>query len=153
MTPAVRWLKAQGVPFELHPFDADGQSGYAQAAAAGMGVSAERVFKTLMVQSDQGLACMMVPAHRTLNLKRAAKTLGAKRAQMASTEEAERVSGYRVGGISAFGQKRPCPQWIDASAFEFERVYLSAGQRGLDLSLDPKDLEALGIQSALLTDL
>lgn len=152
MTPAVQWLKTQGVEFELHPFANAAEQGYGIAAAEALGVPAAQVFKTLMVQSEKGHACMIVPADRTLNLKLAAKAWGAKKASMADIQVAERITGYRVGGISAFGQKRRNPTWIDRSALEFSKIYVSAGQRGLDVSLNPKVFATLGIHSELLAD-
>jgi Cys-tRNA(Pro)/Cys-tRNA(Cys) deacylase len=99
-----------------------------------------QVFKTLVVQGERGLAVGVVPVDRQLDLKALAAALGLKRVTMAQTADAERATGYVVGGISPVGQRRALPTVVDASASGFDRVYVSGGQRGLDISLSPDDL-------------
>ncbi|MDN5758647.1 MAG: Cys-tRNA(Pro) deacylase [Tomitella sp.] len=106
-------------------------------------VKPEQIFKTLLIKADGALAVAVLPVPSALSLKAAAKALGARRAVMADHAEAERVTGYVIGGISPVGQRTLLPTVIDASAIDFERVLCSAGRRGLDLELAPRDLIAL----------
>jgi Cys-tRNA(Pro)/Cys-tRNA(Cys) deacylase len=99
-----------------------------------------QVFKTLVVQGECGLAVGVVPVDRQLDLKALAAALGLKRLAMAQTGDAERTTGYVVGGISPVGQRRALPTVLDVSATGFDRVYVSGGRRGLDISLSPDDL-------------
>jgi Cys-tRNA(Pro)/Cys-tRNA(Cys) deacylase len=103
-----------------------------------------QVFKTLLVEVDRGgLAMGIVPVDRSLDLKALAAVLGVKRVSMAQAAAAERATGYVVGGISPIGQRRRHPAVLDSSAIGFERIYVSGGRRGLDISLAPHDLVAV----------
>jgi Cys-tRNA(Pro)/Cys-tRNA(Cys) deacylase len=102
------------------------------------------VFKTLVGRAaGPGLVVALVPVDRELDLKALAAALGAKRAEMARPEEAERATGYVVGGISPLGQRRRLPTVVDASATGLDRMYVSAGRRGLEIALRPADLITL----------
>jgi Cys-tRNA(Pro)/Cys-tRNA(Cys) deacylase len=114
--------------------------GYGQAAATALGVAPERVFKTLVVRVDADLAVAVVPVAGEADLKAVAAALGAKRAALAERAEAERATGYVVGGISPLGQRRRLPTVLDASALAFPTVFVSGGRRGLELELAPVDL-------------
>jgi Cys-tRNA(Pro)/Cys-tRNA(Cys) deacylase len=143
-TPATTTLTRAGIAFEAHPYTHDPAAvSYGLEAAAALGVAPAQVFKTLLVSSDAGLAVAVVPVDRQLDLKAVAAALGLKRATMAEPAAAERSSGYVVGGISPVGQKRALPTVLDESALVFDRVYVSGGRRGLDLSLSPADLVAV----------
>jgi Cys-tRNA(Pro)/Cys-tRNA(Cys) deacylase len=113
---------------------------YGLEAAHAMGVSAERVFKTLLADVDGRLIVAVVPVSGSLDLKALAAATGGKRAGMAASAAAERATGYVVGGISPFGQRRRLLTVVDRSATGFDTVYVSAGRRGLDLELAPTDL-------------
>jgi Cys-tRNA(Pro)/Cys-tRNA(Cys) deacylase len=145
MTPAVTAARRAGVPVEIHEFAHDGADdrGYGLEAAAAMGVEPARVFKTLVVAVDGGLAVAVVPVDRSCDLKAVAAALGAKRAAMAEARDAERATGYVVGGISPLGQKRRLPTVVDASVAAFETVFVSGGRRGLELELRAADLATL----------
>lgn len=149
-TPAATALRELGVAFALHPYDHDpAAASYGLEAAQALGVPPEQVFKTLLVEGETGLAVGLVPVDRTLDLKAVAAALGLKKVAMARPEVAERVTGYVVGGISPVGQRRRLRTVVDASALGFERVYVSGGRRGLEVSLAPVDLlAATGAQSA-----
>jgi len=142
-TPATVALTAAGIAFTVRSYAHDpAAASYGLAAAAALGVDAARVFKTLLVQAEDGLAVGIVPVDRQLDLKALATALGVKRVQMADPAVAERVTGYVVGGISPVGQKRRLPTVLDESADDDETVLVSGGRRGLDLELRPTDLLA-----------
>jgi Cys-tRNA(Pro)/Cys-tRNA(Cys) deacylase len=140
-TPATTALTRVRVAFEVHPYDHDpAAASYGLEAAAALSVPPGQVFKTLLVDNGTGLAVAVVPVDRQLDLKAVAVALGWKRATMADPAAAERSTGYVVGGISPVGQKRRLPTVVDRSATGFQRIYVSGGRRGLDLSLAPADL-------------
>ncbi len=157
MTPAVRALEAAGIPFELHEYARTpdnrrsartGQrttgGNYGLEAAAALGLSGDVVFKTLLVTTDTGeLVVAVVPVSGQLSMKAAAAAAGAKRATMCDPAEAERSSGYVVGGISPIGQRKQLRTVVDESATTLEMVYVSGGRRGLDIGLAPGDLVTL----------
>lgn len=133
---------------QLHAYAHDPSApSYGMEAAELLGVAPQRVFKTLLAQTelprDHGLVVAVVPVHRQLDLKALAAVVGAKKATMARPEDAERASGYVVGGISPIGQKRPMRTIIDRSALEHETVLVSGGRRGLDIELRPTDLATI----------
>lgn len=145
MTPAINSAKQAGIIFQLHEYhhDAAAQS-YGLEAAEKLGVSAEQIFKTLVVKLDgKQLAVGIVPVTSQLSLKQIAKVAGAKKATMAVPEEVERSTGYVLGGVSPLGQKKRLLTFIDASAQAFPTLYVSAGRRGLEIELSPNDLAAL----------
>ena len=140
-TPATTALTRLRVDFRLHPYDHDpAAASYGLEAAAALSVPPGQVFKTLLVAGDSGLAVGVVPVDRQLDLKAVAAALGLKKVAMAAAADAERTTGYVVGGISPVGQRKALPTVVDSSALAFDRVYVSGGRRGLDLSLAPADL-------------
>ncbi len=140
-TPATTALSRAGVTFTLHRFQHDPAApSYGLEAAQAIGVTAERVFKTLLADVDGRLVVAVVPVVGSLDLKALATATGGKRAGMAASAAAERATGYVVGGISPLGQRRRLPTVVDTSAVEFATVYVSAGRRGFDVGLAPADL-------------
>jgi len=144
MTPAINAAKKAGIEFTLHdyPHDANAES-YGLEAAEVMGVDPQRVFKTLLVAlngDNKRLAVGVVPVAQQLDLKAIATACGVKKAEMANPTDAERATGYVVGGISPLGQKRRLPVTVDSSAERFATVYVSAGRRGLEIELSPEGL-------------
>lgn len=140
-TPATTALSRAGVRFEVHPYEHDpAAESYGLEAAAALSVPPGQVFKTLLVDGGGRLGVGVVPVDRQLDLKAVAAALGWKKAAMAEPAAAERATGYVVGGISPVGQKRTLPTVVDSSALGFERVFVSGGRRGLDVSLAPADL-------------
>jgi len=147
-TPAIAALLAAGVPHEVLRFHHDprAESFGTEAAdelAVTAGVEPEQVFKTLVVSVPGGLAVAVLPVPFKLSLKAAAAALGVAKAAMAERAAAERSTGYVIGGISPLGQRRPLPIVVDASALNWDRVLCSAGKRGWDVSLAPRDLVRL----------
>jgi len=145
MTPAVHAAQKARIPFRLHEYDHDpGADSYGDEAAAELGVDPDRVFKTLVAAGDDGrLAVAVLPVSARLDLKRFAKVLGAKKAAMAEKKEVERATGCVLGAVSPLGQKKRLQTVIDASAAQHDTVYVSAGKRGLQMGLAPRDLAEL----------
>lgn len=135
-------LTEAGIPHTLHPYEHDPSTdlGYGLEAAAAIGVDPERVFKTLCAYVDGKLCVGIVPVSGKLDLKGLAAAFGGKKAEMAPPADAERVTGYVVGGISPIGQKKALPTALDETAELFDVVYVSGGRRGLDIGLAPADL-------------
>jgi Cys-tRNA(Pro)/Cys-tRNA(Cys) deacylase len=143
-TPATALLTRQKVAFTLHPYDVDADTpNYGAVVAATLGITPERVFKTLVTEVDGTLTVAVVPVTGDVDLKALAAAVGGKRATMADRSVAERTTGYVRGGISPLGQRRTLPTVIDASAGELATMYVSAGRRGLQLELAPTDLVRL----------
>lgn len=146
-TPAVRALSRAGAAYRLHQVHADDAltpadaAGVGERMAAALGVEPARVFKTLMVQLPDGsLAACVVPVAGRLDLRAAAAALRVKRVALADRAEAERRTGYVRGGISPLGQRQRCPVLLDRSALDWDTVFVSGGQRGLDVELAPQEL-------------
>lgn len=143
-TPATLALERAGVPFTPRSYAHDpNAASYGMEAAEALGVEPRRVLKTLLIEFYGGLGVGIVPADSQLDLKAIAATLGSKRATMADPQQAERATGYVVGGISPIGQKKRLPTVIDESARAFTSILLSGGKRGLDIELAPDDLARL----------
>ncbi len=142
MTPAVDAAIKAGIQYILHEYPHDSAaSSYGEEAANLLKLSPKQVFKTLLVaDTDNKLAVAIVPVSHQLDLKSVAKALGTKRITMANPAEAEKATGYILGGISPLGQKKRLPFVIDDSANDFESIYVSGGRRGLEIELTPDDL-------------
>ncbi len=136
-------LTKAGVPYELHPYEAAGAgagASYGLEAADALGLDPGQVFKTLVARVDGRLTVAVVPVSGNLDLKALAAAVGAKKAAMAEPADAERATGYVVGGISPIGGRTRLPVVVDHSALALPEVYVSAGRRGLQVSLSPEDL-------------
>lgn len=145
MTPAINLAKKHKIPHTVHEYSHDSTSeSYGLEAAEKLGVPVERVFKTLVVNIDNGaLAVGVVPVSSMLSMKLIAKAVGGKKAAMATPSDVERSTGYVLGGVSPLGQKKRLKTVIDSSAENFDTVYVSAGRRGLEIELSPEDLRML----------
>jgi Cys-tRNA(Pro)/Cys-tRNA(Cys) deacylase len=143
-TPALTLLEAEGVAHVVHRYRHDPVAGsFGTEAADTLGLARERVFKTLMISADGRLAVAVVPVSGQLDLKAAAHALGAKKAVLAGIREAERATGYVIGGISPLGQKKRLPLVLDISALALPAIFVSGGRRGLEIELAPADLVRL----------
>ncbi|TDD69999.1 Cys-tRNA(Pro) deacylase [Actinomadura darangshiensis] len=143
-TPATVAATKAKIDFTLHAYEADPDAeSYGQAAADALGVPHDRLFKTLLAEVDGNLTVGVVPVSSSLDLKALAAAAGGKKARMADPRDAERATGYVVGGISPLGQRRRLPAVIDASVSALPTVYVSAGRRGLQIELVPADLVRL----------
>lgn len=137
-TPATQFLNRARVPFRAVEYTYDpGQERVALQAAEAIGLPADRLLKTLMVEVDGRPACAVLPGDRTLSMKRVAKAFGGKAAAMMPADKAERLTGYHTGGISPFGQRRRVPVVFEADAMGCEEVGINGGKRGLILLLSP----------------
>lgn len=141
-TPAVQALVTAGIEHTLHPYshDPDSPLGFGIEAAQSIGVDPHQVFKTLCAYVDGELCVGIVPVSGMLDLKSLAAAFGGKKAQMAPPADAERSSGYVVGGISPIGQRKKLPTAVDETVELFDVVFVSGGRRGLDIGLSPADL-------------
>jgi Cys-tRNA(Pro)/Cys-tRNA(Cys) deacylase len=139
-TRATLVLNKLGVNFTLHSYDydADAERVSLQAAEA-IGVEAQRVLKTLMAEVDGKPVCAIVPSDREVSMKKLAAAFYGKTAKMMSPADAERLTGYHVGGISPFAQKKRVPIAMDEAAMTESSVFLNGGQRGLQIQLEPND--------------
>lgn len=145
MTPAINSAKKAKVDFTVHEYQHDStQSSYGIEAAEKLAVLPELVFKTLVVKLDaKQLVVAIVPVKNMLSMKCVAKACGGKKAEMADKLEVQRSTGYVLGGVSPLGQKKPLKTIIDQSAQQYPTVYVSAGRRGLEIELNPLDLQGL----------
>ena len=154
MTPAIELAKQQGIAYQVHQYQhVPASASYGLEAVEKLGLLAEQVFKTLVVQLDaKQLAVAVLPVTQQLSMKRMAKALGAKKAEMAKAIDVMRSTGYVLGGVSPLGQKKLLPTVIDCSAQQFTTIYVSAGRRGLEIELAADDLcQLLSAQFGLLS--
>lgn len=140
-TRAIGYLRESGIDFLAHEYEVgEVDSSYGAAVADGLGVSRDRLFKTLVAVVDDRPVVGIVPVSRRLSLKALARAAGGKRAVMADAADAERLTGYVVGGISPFGQARRLEFVIDGGVLDHPTVFVSGGRRGLQLEVAPGDL-------------
>jgi len=143
-TRATKALEQAGVAFSVHSYDYDPDAEkIGLQAAAALGEAPQRVLKTLMALVDGQPVCVVVPSDREVSMKKLAAAGGGKSAQMMRPAEAERVSGYKIGGVSPFGQTRRLRTVIERQALAEPYVFVNGGQRGLQLRLAPGDAAAL----------
>src|SRR3954465_2621831 len=140
-TPATVVLEKAGVGFKLHEYDYDPNAErIGMQAADALGVSPSRLLKTLMARAGGAVICVLIASAREVSLKKLAAAAGAKDAAMLPAHEAERITGYHVGGISPFGQKKRVRVFIAQSALAQEMIIVNGGRRGLQVELAPADL-------------
>jgi Cys-tRNA(Pro)/Cys-tRNA(Cys) deacylase len=145
MTPAIKAAIKAKISYTVHHYQHDPAAGsYGREAAEKLGIAAERVFKTLVVELDgKTLAVGIIPVSGSLNMKQLARAAGAKKAAMAEKAAVERATGYVLGGVSPLGQKKRLLTFIDGSATSFPTIFVSAGRRGLEIEVKAADLATL----------
>ena len=140
-TPATLALDKAGIAYRLHSYVYDPEAdSIGLAAAAALGVDPKIMLKTLIVLLDGKPACVVAPSDREVSMKKLAAALGGKRAEMCKPADAERVTGYHVGGVSPLGQKKRLATVVDSAALDHAAVFVNGGQRGLQAQLSPTDL-------------
>jgi Cys-tRNA(Pro)/Cys-tRNA(Cys) deacylase len=152
-TPATVALEKARVGFTIHAYDYDPTAArVGLQAAEALGVSPDEVLKTLMLLVDGKPACVVIPSDCEASMKKVAAAFGGKSAQMMPVPEAERLTGYKVGGISPFGQRKAVRTAIEESAFGHAEVFINGGQRGLQVRLAPADALAAagGLRASLI---
>jgi len=151
-TLATAALEKAGVSFSLATYDYDPDADHiGLAAAEALGVPASIVLKTLMAEVDGKPVCVVVPSDHEVSMKKLAAAFGGKSGQMLKPDAAERLTGYKVGGISPFGQRKKVPTAVEETSLLLDEVFINGGQRGLQVRLKPQDaLRALGAKAAAL---
>ena len=142
-TAAVALLKRLEVPYRLHEYRHDPGEAYGEEAARRLGADPDRVLKTLVVSTGGSLSVAVIPVSCELDLKAVAAAFGDKRAALAEAKDAERATGYVVGGISPLAQRRRLATVVDLGATGWETVFVSGGRRGLEIELSPQHLVRL----------
>ena len=151
-TPATLALEKAGVTFTLHEYDYDPNAArIGMQAAEALGIEPARLLKTLMARAGQEVVCVLLASDREVNLKKLAAAAGAKSAAMVGAQEAERITGYHVGGISAFGQRKRVRTFIDQAALAFPKLVMNGGRRGLQVELAADD--AVRVLNATVTEI
>ncbi|AKG07941.1 hypothetical protein AAX05_04315 [Moraxella bovoculi] len=144
MTPAIRLLQKQKIAHSIHEYDHDpDNTNFGLEASKKLGLSPDTVFKTLLVTDGKAYFVAILPVCHLLNLKKMATAVGVKKLVMANPADAERLTGYIVGGISPIGQKKHLTTVIHSSAQTLDKMYVSGGKRGLDIGAAPDDLANL----------
>ena len=152
MTPALRALDAAGVAYTVHEYAHDPSvRGFGVEAAEALGLDPDQVFKTLLVVADGDPAVAVVPVSTQVALKAVGTALGRKRVEMCDPEVAQRITGYVVGGISPFGQRKLLPTVVDETCLLYDTVYVSGGRRGLDVGVLPDEL--VRVLDAIVADI
>lgn len=151
-TPATTALERAGVAFILHEYDYDPNAArIGMQAAEALGIPPARLLKTLMAKAGGAIVCVLVPSDKDVSLKRLAAEAGAKDAALMPPAEAERTTGYHIGGISPFGQKKRAATFIEHAALSHPAVFVNGGRRGLQIEIAPADLvRVLGATPAAL---
>ncbi len=140
-TPATTALERAGVAFTLREYDYDPNAErIGMQAAEALGVAPDRLLKTLMAKAGEEVICALLPSDQEMNLKKLASAAGAKSATMLPPAEAERITGFRIGGISPFGQKKRVRVFVESAALAHAKIIVNGGRRGLQIELSPADL-------------
>ena len=145
MTPAIRFLKSAGIDFTTHSYECEVHEDFGLHAASQLGLPPDQVYKTLLVHQDKQVVTAVIPVSCMLSLKEVAKAAKLKKVEMMKPLDAERLTGYKVGGISPFAQKKQLPTLLDNRALQQETILVSGGRRGLSVGISPQDfIQLLG---------
>ncbi|EPF72028.1 Cys-tRNA(Pro) deacylase [Acinetobacter rudis] len=144
MTPACKALQKMKIEYSTHEYQHDPSAkNFGLEAAEKLSLSVHEVFKTLLVTDDKNYYVAVLPVNCQLNLKKVANAFKCKKLHMADPKDAERLTGYIVGGISPFGQKKRLLTVVDLQACELEKIYVSGGKRGFDIGVAPEAMKTV----------
>ena len=145
MTPSIKLLNKQKINYKLHEYTHNtNDKNYGLEASQLLNISEKLIYKTLVVKLNTNiLAVAIIPVSSMLSMKLVAKVLDVKKATMATTTEVKNSTGYILGGVSPFGQKKKLKTIIDITATQHDTIYVSGGRRGLEIELNPNDLKEL----------
>ena len=139
-TNAMRLLESHGVAFQVREYDVDPDDLSAQSVAAKIGMPIEQVFKTLLARGDRnGLVFAVIAGNTELDLKALAKGAGDRKIDLVAVKELQPLTGYLRGGVTALAARKDFPVFLDETAELFDLISVSAGQRGLQILLNPQD--------------
>ena len=143
MTPAINLLKKLKIPHKLYPYECEAHDDFGKHAATQLGLPQAQVFKTLLAHHDKQAVVAIVPSSGMWRLKELAKATGPKKVERVKRADAEKLTGYKVGGISPLAQKKLLPTVLDDSAMAFDEILVSGGKRGLSVGVAPEDMVRL----------
>lgn len=143
MTPAIRFLKQINAEFKVHTYECNVSDDFGKHCAHQLNIEEAKVFKTLLLHHEKLTVTAIIPVNMRLNLKAAAKALNIKHLMMMLPSDAERLTGYKVGGISPFAQKKASKTLLDESAMVHASILVSGGKRGVSVEISPKELLTL----------
>lgn len=153
MTPAIQFLKKQKIKHTIYTYECSVDHDFGHHCASELKIDEHQVYKTLLIHHEKSYVTAVISVNCTLNLKQAAKIAGLKKVEMADPQDAERLTGYVVGGISPLGQKKRLPTIIDEEALKHDEIIVSGGRRGLSVGLNPNDLiKILSAKVGKITD-
>lgn len=140
ITPATQALDAHGIKYSLHKFSSSASRDFGMEAARNLDVDPTQIFKTILFRDSHCFYVGVSPVTWEINGKKVANAVGVRHVEPASVQDAQRVTGYVVGGISPFGQRKKHPTILDDSASRFPTIFVSGGRRGLEIEIAPDDL-------------
>lgn len=145
MTPCIKLLKQKKIKYKIHQYTHDNSfSSYSEEASKKLGISPEKIFKTLIIETEtKEFAIAIIPASKKLDKKLMARALDTKKVNMAKFDNVEKITGYKPGGVSPIGQKKRLKTIIDSSSIDLLTIFISAGKIGLVVELNPYDLQDL----------
>lgn len=143
ITPAQKFLKDHKATFKEYEYECTCDHDFGKFAATALGIDENRVFKTILLVHDKTYVTAVTPVNAMISLKNAARLANVKSLEVAKPQDATRITGYVIGGVSPFGQKRQTKILLCQSALNYEEILVSGGRRGLSVGINPKDLVAL----------
>ncbi len=142
ITPAQNFLKKNKIPYKEYEYKCEVLHDFGHHAADELGADPHRVFKTILLKHEKTYVTCVTPVNAMISLKNAARIMGLKSLELTDPQEATRITGYVIGGVSPFGQKRRTLTLLSASALQYDEILVSGGRRGLSVGVNPKDLVA-----------
>ena len=140
ITPAQKFLKDNKIPFKEYEYECTVDHDFGKFAAHSLGLDEARVFKTILLVNDKTFVTAVTPVDSMISLKNAARIMKLKSLDVATPNDATRITGYVIGGVSPFGQKRRTLTLLSESAMQFDEILVSGGRRGLSVGVNPNDL-------------